>query len=211
MTGRQAGDRAPDARPVQIVLASSSPRRIDLFRTLGLPFRVESPDVDETPEAGEAPERLVRRLACAKAERIAAAHPEAIVVAADTVIVLDGEPLGKPSDADEALVILRKLRGREHEVLTGVCILGVREGIRRVDLARSVVRMADLQEADLRAYARSGEPIGKAGAYAIQGGAARFLELVRGSRTNVIGLPLELVGRLLSGRPPRPAEPDGGD
>jgi septum formation protein len=150
------------------------------------------------PLPGESAEELVLRLAEAKARRIADIRTGAVVIGADTVVVVDGEILGKPAGAEEAKVLLRKVSGRRHEVLTGVVVLWRDGGVRKAGIERSVVRAAPLSEEEIGAYVATGEPIGKAGGYAIQGAGARFLELEAGSRTNVIGLPLELVSRFLS-------------
>ena len=156
-----------------LILASGSPRRADLLRQAGIRFDVSAPDVDETLQAGEAPEAYVRRLAAAKAGRVAASHPGRTVLGADTTVVVDGEVLGKPRDADDAAQMLGRLSGRSHLVLTGVCLIG--------------------PDGEIAAYVDSGEPMDKAGAYAIQGGAAEFVSRLDGAFDNVVGLPLALI------------------
>ena len=150
-------------------------------------------DVDETPQPGEDPATLVTRLAAAKADAVPADH-DSLVVAADTEVVLDGAVLGKPADAADAREMLRRLSGRTHQVLTGV---HVRRGDHRTSAVEtSEVRFRRLTDAEIDAYVATGEPLDKAGAYAVQGGAGAFVEDLTGSRTNVIGLPTATVLRL---------------
>jgi septum formation protein len=182
-----------------LILASSSPRRRELLAGAGFRFEVASPDVDETPRAGEAPEAMARRLALEKALAVARrADPASCVLGADTVVVLDREMLGKPRDSEEAAAMLGRLAGREHRVITGVAVV-VRELARSEQrAAESRVLMARVTADQAIAYARTGEPLDKAGGYALQGEGARFVDSVVGSRSNVIGLPLELVLPLLA-------------
>jgi septum formation protein len=175
----------------RLVLASGSPRRRRLLELLGVPFDVLPADVDEAPLPGEAPTRHVLRLASAKANVVAPRCPDGLVVAADTVVDLDGRILGKPTDASDAARMLRALSGREHLVHTGVVVAD------DVEVVTTVVRFVELFPADVERYVAGGEPLDKAGAYAIQGAAAAFVREVRGSVTNVIGLPLAEVRRLL--------------
>jgi len=180
----------------KVVLASASPRRRELLAGLGLEFSVEVPQIDESPLPGEAARPFVERLADGKARAIAAA-PGTVLVAADTVVVLDGAILGKPADEAHAAEMLAGLSGRSHEVVTGVC---VRKGERRqvFSVATEVV-FRTLEEGEIRAYIASGCPMDKAGAYAIQGGAAHMVRAIKGSYTNVVGLPLcELHEALIS-------------
>lgn len=196
---------------MRLVLASASPRRADLLRAAGLDFDVLPVHADETILPGEVPEQYVRRLAVVKAELAAhAAGPDAIVVGADTAVVASGAILGKPRDEVDASDMLRRLSGRAHRVLTGVA---VRAGTRQeVAIETTTVRFAPLSDAEIGWYVATGEPADKAGAYGIQGFASRFVESVEGSYTNVVGLPVPLVVRLLTlvgggallGRPPRP-------
>lgn len=174
-----------------LTLASQSPRRRELLAQLGVPLEVRPADTDETPLPGEAAGDYVRRVARDKARAVGGET----VLAADTVVVLAGDLLGKPRDADDARRMLRALSGREHEVLTGVC---ARRGGREEVLAvSSAVRLAPLSEAQIAWYVATGEPLDKAGAYAIQGLAGAFVAEVRGSISNVVGLPLlETLGLL---------------
>jgi len=182
--------------PVSLVLASGSPRRRELLEGLGLRFTVRAADVDETPHPGEAPDAYVLRLAREKAR--AAGRPGELVLAADTTVVIEGEILGKPEDDADAGRMLRLLAGREHEVLTGVAVLDALEGTGRTasDIARSAVRMAPLTPEEVAWYVATGEPRDKAGAYAIQGLGALFVEAVSGNYSNVVGLPIPVVYRL---------------
>jgi len=173
-----------------LLLASASPGRRELLDQIAVRHEVAPMDVDETPRPGEAPEELVERLARDKA--VAArgrAAPGQWVLAADTVVVVDGEALGKPADAAEAAAMLRRLSGRGHEVITGMALWRAGETIRSRHV-RTAVCMRPLSEADIAAYWATGEPRDKAGAYAIQGRGAAFVESIRGSCSNVIGLPL---------------------
>ena len=180
---------------VRLILASASPRRSELLRAAGFVFDVLSADVDEQPLAGEAPDPYVRRVALDKARAVAACVPDATVVAADTCVVVDGLILGKPADAQDAARMLRLLSGRAHEVLTGVAVIGP-AGV-CVESSSSHVVFAPLSEGEIAWYVASGEPRDKAGAYAIQGLASRFVEEVDGSYSNVVGLPVALVYRML--------------
>jgi septum formation protein len=175
----------------RLVLASGSPRRRELLGLLGVPFDVVSPDVDESPFPGERPTDHVLRIASAKANVVARRRPESLVLAADTVVDLDDRILGKPVDAADAARMLRALSGREHQVHTGVVVAD------DVELVTTVVRFDELFPADVERYVATGEPLDKAGAYAIQGAGAAFVREVRGSVTNVIGLPLAEVRRML--------------
>ena len=177
-----------------LVLASRSPRRSELLRAAGIPFTVTPADVDETPLAGEDAAAYALRIAEAKAAAIAAA-PGDVVLGADTVVVIDGQLLGKPADDADAERMLRLLSGRRHEVITGVCICRRGEMVR--DAAVTKVWFAPLSDAEIRDYIASGEPMDKAGAYAIQGLASKFIPRVDGSYANVVGLPVDLVYRYL--------------
>jgi septum formation protein len=177
----------------RLVLASASPRRRQILEALGIPFRVVVADVDEAALPGERPEDLVARLARAKATRVAA--NEALpVLGADTEVVLEGGVLGKPASRIHAAEMLRRLQGRTHEVLTGVCLVAA--GTAHAALARTAVTLAAMSEADIQWYVETGEPMGKAGAYHIEGRGALFIESVQGSPSNVAGLPAHLVLRL---------------
>jgi septum formation protein len=177
-----------------LVLASQSPRRAEILRQSGIPFVVRTAPVDETPQPGERPEDCVRRLASLKAIAVPCAADE-IVLGADTTVVIDGAMLGKPADAAEARHMLASLSGRRHEVVTGVCLRGSTETIR--DWAATSVWFAPMSAREIRDYVASGEPMDKAGAYAIQGLASKFIEKIEGCYFNVMGLPVALVYRHL--------------
>lgn len=178
---------------MQVVLASGSPRRLELLRRIGIEPVVRPADIDETPVPEEAPEVTVARLARTKAHAIQCGAGD-LVVAADTEVVLDGKVLGKPDGADGAAAMLRALSARTHRVVTGV---HVRHGdAESAAVEETLVHVRALGRAEVDAYVATGEPFGKAGAYAIQGAGAMFVERIEGSDTNVIGLPLATVVRL---------------
>jgi septum formation protein len=180
-----------------LVLASQSPRRAEILRQAGIPFVVRGTAVDETPIDGESPEDYVRRLAEWKALAVEAS-PDEIVLGADTTVVIDGEMLGKPVDTADARRMIARLAGRRHDVLTGICL---RRGGRRVrDWAATQVWFAAMREAEIDAYAASGEPMDKAGGYAIQGLASKYVERIDGCYFNVMGLPVSLVYRYLTNK-----------
>lgn len=193
---------------VSLVLASASPRRAELLRAAAIPFEVCAADVDESLLAGETPEVYVRRLADAKADAVAALGETRPILGADTVVVVDGRMLGKPCDAADARAMVQALAGRTHMVFTGVCVIGpagsVGPGLRdagvgpvlrprRTGLCRTLVEMAAIDDAELDWYVASREPMDKAGAYAIQGRASRYVTRIEGSYANVVGLPVSLV------------------
>ena len=191
---------------MRIVLASSSPRRIELLKQVGLKFEVRSPDVDETTLKGETPRAMVARLASMKAEAVDSilGPGDRIVIAADTTVVApDGKRvLGKPRNRAEALRMLRMIAGRTHTVLTGYCLLGGETSGRGrwtqqslVRVVKSSVKIRKLSARDVAAYFATGESMDKAGAYAAQGYGAALIEGIRGSYTNVVGLPLAEVAR----------------
>ena len=173
-----------------LILASASPRRHELLLAAGLPHLVTPSSIPETRNSGESPIDFVRRLAEEKARAIPA-HPSDLVLAADTVVSLDGHVFGKPADQADAAHILRTLSGRSHWVHTGICLL--RASLCIVDLASTEVRFSELSDREIWEYTQSGEPMDKAGAYAIQGLASRFVESITGSYQNVVGLPVSLV------------------
>lgn len=182
-----------------LVLASGSPRRQEFLRGLGLDFTVAAPTAPEPlPAPQEAPQAFALRAARAKAAEVAPLYPAAAVIAADTVVALEGEIMGKPASEDEAAAMLRRLAGRGHVVCTGCC-LRLPEGREEAFCATSKVIMRAWPDAALRAYAAGGEPADKAGAYAIQGQGAFLVEQISGSWTNIVGLPLaELLDVLLA-------------
>lgn len=172
-----------------LVLASSSPRRKELLERLGLTFQIERADIDETPKPGESPRGYVKRLAREKANTVAKRllRTDALVLAADTSVVLGKDILGKPSDKADAVRMLTQLAGKTHEVLTAIAVAGAHHDTLVVETTVTF-RAASLPE--LQWYAESGEPLDKAGAYAIQGIGAFLVEKIDGSPTNVIGLPI---------------------
>lgn len=188
-----------------IILASASPRRREFFELLELSFVVRSADVDETPRPGETPDVLVARLSATKAavvaqslgasgadqgEELAEGLESSLVVAADTVVVLDDEVLGKPRDADHAIQMLRRLRDRAHTVYSGVTVAEIDSGRAAIQLSTTTVWMRDYNEAELEAYVASGDPLDKAGAYAIQHTGFRPVARIEGCYSGVMGLPL---------------------
>jgi nucleoside triphosphate pyrophosphatase len=181
---------------VRLVLASGSPRRRDLLALLGLPFEVLPADVDESPMPGELPIDLVRRLAIDKIEALDAIDgPDLVVLAADTTVEVDGEILGKPIDADDARRMLRSLSARTHLVHTAVAVR--RDGRTVHEVVTTSVTMATMSHEAIEWYLASGEPMDKAGAYAIQGVGGAFVAEIQGSASNVVGLPLATVVGLL--------------
>ena len=179
-----------------IILASASPRRRQLLEMLGLPFRAIAPDVDESLLPSEQPEAYVTRLARDKARSVAAREPGAHVLAADTTVVLRGQVFGKPADSAEAGAMLRRLQGRKHQVMTAVAV--AQDG--RVEHALDVtdVTFRRLSDGQIDEYVATGEPLDKAGAYAIQGKGAALVEGIRGDFFGVMGLPLRLALDLLA-------------
>ncbi len=181
----------------RIVLASASPRRRELLEQVGLEFSIDPGEVDERVPAGEEPGHLVLRLALDKATSVARRHPGAVVIGADTVVVLDGTVLGKPSDVDHARAMLRLLAGAAHRVLTGVAVVDAFSGRRRSEYEETLVWMRPYTEQEIERYLATGEPMGKAGAYAIQGRGALLVRRIEGCYANVVGMPLVLLASLL--------------
>jgi len=198
------------------VLASASPRRQELLRSAGIEFVVQPADVDETPRVGEPARACAARLAQDKALKVWQERPQDVVLGADTIVVVEGAILGKPADAADAARMLRLLSGREHEVITGVCVVkGVSSdqwsgaskaaaGIQslvasnfQIASETTLVTMCELSDAEIRDYVATGEPMDKAGAYAIQGRASRWIPRIEGDYSNVVGLPVALVYRML--------------
>lgn len=177
----------------RLVLASASPRRSALLAELDLAFTVRPPGTDESPRPAERPPDLVARLAREKAT--ARIEPGDLVLAADTVVVIDDEILGKPNDADDARSMLARLAGRDHEVFTGVAVADGSGSEPRLAtrVERTQVRIRSMSSAEIAAYVAGGEPLDKAGAYGIQGWGAVYVEAVTGNYTNVVGLPIPAV------------------
>lgn len=179
---------------VQLILASASPRRRELLSLTGIPFTIDAPQVDESCAlpAREAVLEISRR----KAQAVAEVHPGMVILASDTLVAVDGVPLGKPKDEEDAARMLRLLSGRWHQVYTGVCVLSGTGRMFQGEEATDV-RFSSMTDDEIRTYIRTGEPMDKAGAYAVQGIAGLWVEEIRGSVSNVIGLPLTLTRRLL--------------
>jgi septum formation protein len=179
-----------------VVLASASPRRRELLGRIVADFVVEPADIDERLDGPPTPD-AVARLALRKARAVAAGRRRDVVVGADTVVVINGEALGKPRDAADARAMLRRLRGRHHDVITGVGVVDAASAREAADAAVSRVLMADYADDVIEAYVATGEPFDKAGAYAIQGAGGRLVAGWEGSFSNIVGLPLEPTRRLL--------------
>ncbi len=208
-----------------LVLASASPRRQELLRNAGISFTVQPSNIDETPLPGEAPQACAERLAREKALAVSQKRPQDLVLGADTIVVVDETILGKPSDAEDAARMLRLLSGRSHRVITGVCLitpvancplpvgsdnvmsmdetsgnaLHARTGSKELRTASetTLVTMSNLSDDEIRTYIATGEPMDKAGAYAIQGMASSWIPRIEGDYSNVVGLPVPLVLRML--------------
>jgi septum formation protein len=177
----------------KVILASASPRRAEILRTIGWPFEVLPVDIDESTRTGEGAVDYVRRLAQEKADAAAARQPASIIVAADTTVTIDGQIMGKPADELEAMRMLRLLNNRWHQVMTGIAVINPESSRAVVAHEETEVRFAAMSAGEIAWYARTLEPMDKAGAYAIQGLGARFIEEIRGDYFNVVGLPIRLV------------------
>lgn len=181
----------------KLILASGSPRRAELLKAVGWEFEKSVADIDESEVEGESPEDYVIRLAKGKAEKVAAAHPDGMVLGADTTVVIGGQIIGKPVDLDDARRMLRLLSGNWHDVLTGVAV--VERGETRTGIQRTRVKFAPMTDAEIDFLAEEGSPLDKAGAYAVQAQAALFIEGLEGDYWNVTGLPVSLVYTLIVG------------
>jgi len=188
------------------VLASASPRRQELLRNAGIPFVVQPTDIPEVPRPGEAPRAFAERMAREKALTVFRQRPDDFVLGADTIVIVDAEILGKPRDAADAVRMLHLLSGRRHQVTTGVCLVGpqprtenqqLETGFEDVRSETTIVTVAALSDDDIRSYISTNEPMDKAGAYAIQGRASRWIPYIDGDYFNVVGLPVALVYRML--------------
>jgi nucleoside triphosphate pyrophosphatase len=190
-----------------LILASASPRRQELLRHAGIRFTVHPSDIEETLRAGESPVDCAQRLATEKALAVSGRYPQDFVLGADTIVVVEDAIFGKPSDADDASRMLRSLSGRTHKVITGICLASPVAGNAKQLRAENreltttsettLVTMCTLTDNEIRNYIASGEPMDKAGAYAIQGLASRWIPRIEGDYTNVVGLPVALVYRML--------------
>lgn len=188
-----------------LVLASASPRRQELLRNAGIPFTVYPASIPELPLAEESPRACAERLAREKARAVLRQQPGQLVLGADTIVAVDSLILGKPRDEADAMRMLRLLSGRTHQVITGVCLVGtLRTGNQKLEAGfedtrseSTLVSMTTLSAEDIHSYIASGEPMDKAGAYAIQGTASRWIPRIQGDYFNVVGLPVALVQRML--------------
>jgi septum formation protein len=189
-----------------LVLASASPRRQELLRNAGIGFVVHPADIPEDTLPGEPPRACAERLAREKARKVSQQRPSDLILGADTVVFVDGQMLAKPSDHGDAARMLRLLSGRTHQVITGVCLIGpllrtevseLKTGFEDTRSETTEVTMSTLTEDDVRFYVATGEPMDKAGAYAIQGIASRWIPRIAGDYSNVVGLPIALVYRML--------------
>ena len=183
----------------KLALASSSPRRAEILNSVGWDFTKHVADIDETELEGELAEDYVVRLACEKAEAVAVYLPDQIVLGADTTVVINGQIIGKPTDIDDARRMLTMLAGNWHEVLTGIAI--VENGETRSAIQRTRVKFAPMNDAEIAFLADRGDPLDKAGAYAVQAQAALFIESIEGDYWNVVGLPVKLVYDLVMKKP----------
>jgi septum formation protein len=183
----------------KLILASGSPRRAEILNAVGWEFEKHTADVDETEFVGENPEDYVQRLAQNKAVTIAEKYPGAIVLGADTIVVADNKIIGKPKNLAEAEEMLRTLSGKWHEVLTGVALVKVLDGKQKIKVKRQTTRVkfAEINNAEIKFLVEKGEPLDKAGAYAVQAQAALFIEEIEGDYWNVVGLPVNLVYKML--------------
>jgi septum formation protein len=183
---------------MRFLLASTSPRRQELLRLAGFDFEVRPSHIVEEIQPGERPEEFARRAAREKAMHVAAfSPPGSFVLGADTVVVIDGEMLGKPSDPEDATRMLRLLSGRTHQVHTGICLVRAPDEIEALKHETTLVTFRELDEEEIRRYVESGEPLDKAGAYAVQGLASKFVTRIWGCHSNVVGLPVALLYEIL--------------
>jgi len=178
-----------------VILASASPRRRELLAQIGVSFTVIVTDIDETPLPGEEHRAYTLRLAEAKALAVLRQHPDAIVIGADTIVTIDDELLGKPCDTTDAERMLQQLAGRTHQVTTGVAVVTHADSLKQT--VTTNVTFSPMTLAEIRSYVASGEPMDKAGAYAIQGRAAQWIPRIEGDYSNVVGLPLATLSTLL--------------
>lgn len=179
----------------KLVLASGSPRRAEILNSVGWAFEKAIPDVDESVVDGEAPEVYVQRLAVEKARAVGSSYPDRLILAADTTVVIDGEIIGKPADLDQARGMIAKLAGNWHAVLTGVAVSN--NGEARAGIQSTRVKFAAMSDAEIEFLVEKGDPLDKAGGYAVQAQAALFIEGIEGDYWNVVGLPISLVYRLV--------------
>ncbi len=194
---------------MSIILASTSPRRRELLALLGIVFEVVPPMVEEIPSPGLSPREQAKQFALDKALSIARRYPEDLVLGSDTVIEIDDALMGKPRDLHDAETMLRQLRGRSHHVLTAIALIHEAAHATHVRVETALVRMTPFTDQELRHYLETGESLGKAGAYSIQGEGARFIETIEGDYPTIVGLPLRQTADLLEQRGvvlPKPVE-----
>ena len=180
----------------KLILASGSPRRAEILTSVGWEFTKDSADIDETEREGESPEDYVQRLAREKAEAVARKYENALVLGADTTVVIHHKIIGKPVDLEDAKRMLKMLSGHWHEVLTGVALVQISDfkfQISNIGMQRTRVKFAEMSDEEIEFLAENGEPLDKAGAYAVQAQAALFIEGIEGDYWNVVGLPVSLV------------------
>lgn len=175
----------------KLVLASGSPRRSEIMNSVGWEFTKDVPDIDESERKGETPEAYVQRLAKEKAQAVATSHPDEIILAADTTVVIEDKIVGKPKDLSDARRMLEMLSGNWHEVLTGIAVIN--NGTVEVGLQRTRVKFLPMNDDEIELLVAKGDPLDKAGAYAVQAQAALFIEGIEGDYWNVVGLPISLV------------------
>ena len=182
-----------------IVLASESTRRVDILRTLGISFSIIPPDIDETKHKDETPQEFVNRIAYEKANKVGKHFPDKWVIAADTIVLLKGKVLGKPKNERDAFNMLKTLRSKWHKVITGYCVLNLLKNIVYRDIVETRVFVRDMTDDEINRYIKTSEPMGKAGSYAVQGKGGYMVKEIKGSYTNVVGLPIcEVAEALLS-------------
>lgn len=182
----------------KLILASGSPRRSEIMNSVGWEFTKVVPDIDESERDGELPADYVRRLAKEKGEVVHASHPGDIVLAADTTVVIDEQIIGKPADSADARRMLRMLSGNWHEVLTGVAVCS--NGSSEIGIQTTRVKFAPMSDAEVDFLVAKGDPLDKAGGYAVQAQAALFIQGIEGDYWNVVGLPINLVYQMVNGR-----------
>lgn len=185
---------------MKLILASASPRRAEILRSAGLSFEIAAANVDETPLPNESPEQLVRRLALVKAEAAIRSRRDgeaAVVLGADTIVLVGDHVLGKPGTSARAIEMLRELQGREHRVITGVAAVASASGQSLTEVESTTVWFDAMTESEIAGYVATGEPLDKAGAYAIQGIASRYISKIEGDYFNVVGLPIARVWKML--------------
>ena len=190
-------DKCSMTRLPKLILASGSPRRAEILTSVGWEFTKDAADIDEAQVKGESPEDYVQRLAKEKAEAIAKKYNEGTVLGADTTVLIDDRIIGKPSDSDDARRMIKMLSGNWHEVLTGVAIIEVQTLKSFVGIRRTRVKFARMSDEEIEFLVEKGQPLDKAGGYAVQAQAALFIEEIEGDYWNVVGLPISLVYKLV--------------